>query len=189
MKTSESINISRDEWLAIGAISVFAILLIFLLPGTMNSQWFINLIPPLQYLTYNIGFIMLTIIIFGIPTSYILKRKIHIWTTIRSGLGSWLVFSFILDLWQPPFAFGTNGEYLITHLESLVGTSVDYMLGWFYIQVFPSVKNIIVIIPAVGKLSLLFILIYFITPIFAAFVAALLFKPKILIRLLGSKAV
>jgi len=180
----EKFEISKDEWIAIGSISAFSLLLIILLPKIMNSQWFTSLVPPLQYLIYNIGFILLTIIIFGVPISYTLKQDINLWTTIKSGFSSWLIFTFILDLWQPPFAFGPTGEYLINTPESLIGTSVDYMLGWVYMRLFP-INGIIFTIPIIGRLSLLFILVYFITPVIAALVVALLLKPKIFAKLLN----
>jgi len=179
-------EISRDEWVIIGSVLVLAALLIVFLPKTMSSQWFTNLIPPLQYLIYNMGFILLTVIIFGVPISLIFKRDMPIWTMVRSGLSSWLVFSFILDLWQPPFAFGTSGEYLITSQESLIGTSVDYMVGWIYMRLFPT-NSMILNIPIIGKLSMLFVLTYFITPILATFIIALLLKPKVFAKLLSKK--
>ncbi|MBU1179621.1 hypothetical protein KJ885_01620 [Patescibacteria group bacterium] len=187
MNRFQKVNISKDEWFVIGLITILAFVLIGLLPKIMNSRWFISLIPPLQYISFNFGFILLTIILFGMPTSYFLKQRIHILTMLRGGVSSWLIFSFMLDLWQPPFAFGPGGGQLILLPESLVGTSVDYMLGWTYIQIFP-VQNVILNIPIIGKISLLFILIYFITPILAVLIVALVLRPGILLKLLKNKA-
>lgn len=183
MKNSRSIGISRDEWFIIASITSSALILICLLSKIMYSAWFTSLIPPLQYLLFNLGFILLMVVFLGAPVSYVFQRKIHIWTMFRSGVGSWLLLSFILDLWQPPFAFGVGGQPLIPTAESLVGTSVDYMLGWTYGRIMPF-QHVILSVPIIGKVSLLFLLVYFLTPIFAIFIAALLFKPKVLARLL-----
>lgn len=180
-------RISKDEWFIIGAIIATALVLIALLPRMMDSTWFTDLIPPLQYLSYNIGFILLTVVMFGAPASYALKHTFHFWTMFRSGISSWLIFSFMLDMWQPPFAFSPGGEQLILRSESLVGTSVDYMTGWTYLHLF-SIQNVILNIPVLGNISLLFVLVYFITPILAVFVAALLLKPTTLVKMLGDKA-
>jgi hypothetical protein len=182
------IKITRDEWIVIGAIVLAALVLVCILPKTMNSEWFASLIPPLQYLTFNLGFILLTIVIFGIPTTFFLKQKIHLLTMLRGGIGSWLIFSFMLDLWQPPFAFGISGKQIIVDSGTLVGTSVDCMLGWTYIHFFPfHLQNIFLNLPLVGKISLLFVMIYFITPIFSVIVAALLFKPGVLIKIFNDR--
>jgi len=186
MKQKDFVKISKDEWIIIASISILAVILISMLPKMMNSGWFTGLIPPLQYFSYNLGFILLTIVLLGTPVSWVLKQKIHIWTMLKGGIGSWLIFSFILDMWQPPFAFSTNGIILIPSSESLVGTSVDYMVGWVYMKIFPF-QEIIMTIPGIGKISFLFILVYFITPIITVFIAALLFKPKVFIKLLRDR--
>jgi hypothetical protein len=182
------IRITRDEWLVIAAIASAALVLVCILPKMMNSDWFASLMPPLQYLAFNLGFILLTIIIFGVPTTFFLKKKIHFLTMLRGGIGSWLVFSFMLDLWQPPFSFGVSGQQMILDSKTLVGTSVDYMLGWTFMHILPfQAQDVFLNLPLVGKISLLFIMIYFITPIAAAVVAALLFRPGTLVRIFNDR--
>ncbi|PIU76022.1 hypothetical protein COS75_01215 [Candidatus Pacearchaeota archaeon CG06_land_8_20_14_3_00_35_12] len=144
----------------------------------MVSSWFIEAVPPLRYLLYNVGFILLTILIFGVPLTYVIHQKLHLFKMIKYGFSSWLAFSFLLDIWQPPLAWGANGTLLITNLGSLVGTSVDYMSGWFWLKVFPSINQIFI-----GKISLLFVFVYFLTPILIAFIIALILRPKELARL------
>ncbi len=178
------VSISNDEWFVIGSIAFLSLVLICFLPFLMESIWFTDLIPPFQYLLYNIGFILLTIVLIGAPISHLLKRKVHLLTMFRSGLSTWLIFSFIMDMWQPPFAYNMSGELLISGKESLVGTSVDYMLGWIYTKLFTN-SLLEVQIPLLGNISLLFLLIYFITPILSVICAALLFKPKALARMFG----
>lgn len=183
MPKTKSIGISRDEWIAILSIAVIALILIFSLPAVMSSDWFTNLIPPLQYIIFNIGFILLTVVIFGIPVSLALHQKIDFAALFKGGISSWLIFTFIFDLWQPPFAFSPSGALLIQNSTSLIGSSVDYMLGWTIMQFF-SVQNVIITLPVLGHISLLFILVYFITPIISVLIAALILEPKKLINLL-----
>ncbi|MCX6762838.1 MAG: hypothetical protein NT093_03610 [Candidatus Moranbacteria bacterium] len=182
-------QISKDEWLVIGAIFFAALTLIFILPKMMDSIWFTSLVPPFQYLAFNLGFILLTIVMFGIPTTFFLKQKINFWMMLRGGIGSWLIFSFMLDLWQPPFAFSVSGRQIISDSGTLVGTSVDCMLGWIYIHILPfQIQDIFLNLPIIGKISLLFMMIYFFTPIISVTVAAFLFKPGILIDFFKDKS-
>lgn len=186
MKNRRQLSISFDEWVIICSITILAVILIGLLPGMMNSKWFTELIPPFQYFLYNVGFILLTVVLLGVPISHTLKNKVHFETMLRSGISSWLIFSFILDLWQPPFSIGTQGTQLIPNSASLVGTSVDYMLGWVYTKILPFDLSSLFSIPIIGNVSVLFILIYFITPIISVVVSALLLKPGLLGKLLGN---
>jgi hypothetical protein len=183
----KKISISHDEWFVIGAITLLAAVLICLLPVVMKSLWFTNLVPPFQYILYNIGFILLTVVLIGAPISHLLKQKVHLLTMLRSGISTWLIFSFIMDLWQPPFAYSTSGTLLISGTESLIGTSVDYMLGWMYTNVF-STATLLIRLPLFGNMSLLFLLIYFITPILSVICAALLFQPKVLAKVFWQNA-
>ncbi len=184
-KKHKRVSITTDEWFVIGSIAALATTLIALLPPMMNSPWFTDLIPPIQYLIYNIGFILLTIVLIGVPISYLHDQAIEYWNVFRSGVSSWLIFSFILDVWQPPFAFGTNGSSLINDPHSLYGASVDHMLGWVYLHFVD--PTVFFNLPVLGPVSFLFILIYFITPICAVFVSALLFKPGFLVSMFGNE--
>lgn len=184
-KKHKRVSISTDEWIVIASIATLATILIALLPLIMNDTWFTDLIPPIQYLIYNVGFILLTIVLIGAPISYLQDQTIEYWHTIRSGVSSWLIFSFILDVWQPPFAFGTSGRSLIDDSHSLYGASVDHMLGWIYGHFVDPASFLHV--PVLGDVSLLFFLIYFVTPISAVFISALLFKPGFLVSMFGNE--
>ncbi len=187
MPNQNRISISKDEWLVIGVIVFLSTVLISLLPTMMASIWFTNLVPPLQYLLYNLGFILLTIVLIGAPISHALKKKVNLLTMLRGGISSWLIFSFIMDMWQPPFAISQSGSILIADSESLVGTSVDFMLAWVYTNIL-NIPHAILKLPFIGDVSLLFLLVYFITPILSVVIAAVIFKPGFLIKLVGSKA-
>jgi len=175
---SEKFEISKDEWIAIGTISGFAFFwMLFMIPHIMVSNWFIGLVPPLQYFLYNIGFMLLIFIVFGTPMSYLIKHKLNKVGVIKGGIASTL-FLIMLDLWEPPFLIAPDtGQLLLTNMESLLGTSIDYNLFWIYSKLLPNDINLSINFPFFGRLSTFFVLIYFFTPIILAFLMALLLKP------------
>lgn len=178
-------KITREEWIIIGAVLTFAIIwILFITPTMMYSEWFASLLPPIQYLIYHVGHIILTFIVFGTPTGYTIKKRVDLMGTIRGGIFSWLMISFIIDIWIAPFAISTDGRIMITKSETLVGTSVDYMVAWTYSRLFPGVSDVFVTIPFLRTFSLLFVLTYFLTPILAAFLMALFLKPRMFKNLL-----
>ena len=178
-------EITRDEWIAIGSLSMFAFIwMLFIAPYLMLSEWFLNLIPPAQYFLYNFGVMLFTFIVLGTPLSYTLKHHVDLKGVIRGGLTSWLFVSFVIDTFEPPYIIGPTGQMLITNMESLAGTSPDYTLYWVYTTLIPGIKNAFVSLPFSGDCSLLFLLIYLFSPIFAVIVMALILKPGMLRRLL-----
>lgn len=178
-------KITRDEWIAIGSLSTFALIwMLFLAPWLMTSEWFLTLIPPIQYSLYNFGIMIFTFVVLGTPLSYTLKHKVDLKGVIRGGLTSWLFVSFVIDTFEPPYIIGPDGRMLITNMESLAGTSPDYTLYWFYTTLFSGIKNVFINLPFSGSCSLLFLLIYLFSPIFAVITMALILKPGMLRKLL-----
>jgi hypothetical protein len=178
-------KITRDEWIAIFSISLFAFIwMLFIAPRLMYSNWFLSLIPPIQYFLYNFGVMIFTFVVLGTPLSYTLKHKVDFRGVLRGGLTSWLFVSFVIDMWEPPYIIAPRGEMLITNMESLAGTSPDYTFYWFYTIFFKNIENVYVTVPFSGNCSLLFIAIYFLSPILAVLVMALVLKPGMLRRLL-----
>jgi len=181
MKKTETqeLEISKDEWLIIGSILAFAFVwIIFITPWMMYSDWFMNLIPPIQYLIYHIGHIMVTFIVFGTPTAFTIRKKVNFWDIVRGGISSWLCISFIIDIWIAPLAINPDGVFMITKSETLIGAAVDYMMAWCYSKVFVGIENVFITIPYYRSFSMLFVLTYFLTPIIAAFLMALFLRPK-----------
>jgi hypothetical protein len=177
--------ITRDEWIAIGSLSTFALIwMLFIAPWLMYSSWFLNLIPPAQYSLYNFGMMIFTFVVLGTPLSYTLKHHIDFKGVIRGGLTSWLFVSFVIDTFEPPYIIGPNGVMLITNMESLAGTSPDYTLYWLYTNLFPGIKNAFINLPFSGQCSLLFLSIYLLSPIVAVIIMALILKPGMLRKLL-----
>jgi hypothetical protein len=178
-KETGEFEISRDEWIVIGSVLAFAFVwILFITPSMMYSDWFSNLMPPIQYLIYHIGHIILTFIVFGTPTGFTIKKKVDFWGIIRGGVFSWLCISFIIDIWIAPFSINPEGRFIIKEGETLVGTSVDYMVGWSYSKISPGIEDVFVSIPFWRTFSMLFVLTYFLTPIIAAFLMALVLRPK-----------
>jgi len=102
------------------AIIIFTALWIFLVvPWLLASESFQAQPPPVQYLAYNAGFLLLFV---GIGWLFLHSAPV--------GLAGFLDFSWILDNLQPPFAYSPAGELLIPDQGTLVGASVDRFLGW-----------------------------------------------------------
>jgi hypothetical protein len=134
------------------AIALFTVLWIFLvLPRLVDSAGFQSQPPPLQYLAYNLGFLILFV---GLS-----------WIVLRSpglGLVGFLDFSLVLDNLQPPFAYNSAGELVIEDQGSLVGASVDRTLGWLatdvlHLQGSPVFVFIYVVVPILAVALTLFV--------------------------------
>ena len=87
-------------------------------------------------------------------------------------------------MWEPPYIIAPDGTMLLTNMESLVGTSPDYTLYWFYTTIFKNIEKVFVGVPFSGNCSMLFMLIYFLSPVIAVLVMALVLKPGMLRKLL-----
>lgn len=178
-------KITRDEWIAIISLSLFAFVwMLFVAPRLMYSSFFLDLIPPIQYILYNFGVMIFTFVVLGTPLSYTLKHKIDFRGVIRGGLTSWLFVSFVIDMWEPPYIIAPSGTMLITNMESLAGTSPDYTFYWLYTTLFPNIKNTFLNIPFSESCSMLFVAIYFLSPVLAVILMALVLKPGALRKLL-----
>lgn len=160
-------EISRKEQIIITALTVFSVIwVLFIIPSFMGSEWFITLIPPFQYILFNLGFLVMFIMFVGMPISYFLNGKeLNIKDILKLGFSFWLGVSIIVDLWEPPFFVNTSGEILIDSPQALTGTSIDGMLVWCWKQIGLS-----------G--SMLFYLTYMITPICVAILLAIILAPK-----------
>jgi hypothetical protein len=137
-------------------------------PYLQNSDWFMNLNPVEAYVIYNLGTYFLVTVFFGIPSAFVMRRKFKIkWSDILiGGLVAFLVFSNIFDLWQPPLAWSTDGRLLIPVASSaLENTAVDYMYGWVWQSLTLPV-------------SLTYVFVYVVVPLFTLLVAALSYGQK-----------
>lgn len=168
----------------IDKVEVYALILLAIIgvvwmlsiaPYLISASWFQNSNPVIEYLIYNLGFLFIFTAIFGAPIAYFFKKdRIHLENIIISGIATFLIFSFVIDMWMPPLYWSMNGNALINAPQALSGVAVDRVAGYIWTSIFPSVANT----------SLLFGLVYVITPIIAGILAALLLAPKQFVKLI-----
>jgi len=166
------IGIEKKEAIVLISLISFSIIWIaFVIPYLMQSQWFKDLIPPLQYLIFNCGFVTVFLVIIGAPLSYLINGEIDIKGTIRYGVISWLILSFVYDLWEPPYYVSYTGEPILFVPGALTGTAVDATILWIW-------QNLGISGP------ILFYSVYLITPLLIALFIAILLKPKEFLELI-----
>lgn len=166
-------RITKQEWYLFGFLTIFAIVWVLaIIPYLAYSIQFTKLNPVVQYLVYNLGFIMLTIVLINVPFKLITSKSVNLKDMIKIGIAGWLLFSFIFDLWQPPNYLSPDGTVLITNDQALPDTSVDAMLTYLWSFVIHS--NVFV-----HGLSLLYIAVYFITPIIVVGIMIAVLKPSV----------
>ncbi len=62
------VEFEKREKIIVGVLALFsAIWCVFIMPTFMNSEWFTSLIPPYQYILFNLGFLVVFILIAGFP--------------------------------------------------------------------------------------------------------------------------
>lgn len=163
-------GVSNLEWMIIIGFATFGVFWSILIPFISKNVWYLSLNPPSQYLFYNIGSLMLIIAFLGVPLDYFFEEAVSVLGVVRSGIASFTIFA-VLDLWQPPFAYGWNGTLLITNPDAMPGAAIDTVLGWIWTHV--------------GFIGTpLYLMIYAVTPTMAIITAAILFKPKTLLKLI-----
>jgi len=171
------LDFDKREKIIVLVLALFsAIWCLFIMPTFMNSGWFTTLIPPFQYLLFNLGFLAVFILIAGFPISYFANNhEIKIKDSLRWGFGLWLGSSMIIDLWQPPYYVDTSGNLLILNPNpsALTGTAIDSVMVWIW-------RELNISGPA------LFYLTYLLTPIIAALFLALVLAPRQFIGLFAS---
>lgn len=166
----------REKTIVLVLALFSAIWCIFIMPTFMSSEWFTTLVPPFQYILFNLGFLVVFILIAGFPISYFVNGKeIKIKDSLRWGFGLWLGSSMIIDLWNPPYYIDINGNSLFTSVNpsALMGTAIDTVMVWIW-------RNIGISGPA------LFYLTYLFTPIIAALFLACVLAPRQFIGLFAS---
>lgn len=167
-------NIDERKSVLIVCLSVFALLwVIVFLPLFMTSEFFTCLVPPLQYIILNLGFVILFFTVVGVPLSYLIKKEVNLLFAVRLGVSMWLGASLIYDLLQPPYYVGLNGETLLDVPPALTGTAVDATVKWCWEQL--GVRG-----------PLLFYCVYFFTPVIIVFCMSLLLTGKKFIEMFRS---
>ncbi len=155
--------------------ALFAVIWIsIVLPYLMQSTFFLSLNPIFQYTLFNIGFISFTIASFGLIFSIVLDKKVTLSNLVKNGMGVWFGFSFVLDMWQPPYYIDFLGNPVYsTSEESLTQATIDAFWYEIFNIFIPQIKTIIV---PFFNISLLFIAIYLIVPLSTLVGLAMLFS-------------
>jgi len=131
-------------------------------PSMMNSTGWTTLNPPEQYIVYNFGLFLIITVFFGGMVSFLMHRKLHLLTMLLNGLAGMLFFSFVLDMFEPPFALNSSGQFLIPTGATISGAAVDWMTAWSW-QTTLGIHG-----------PLLYDFTYIVTPILAVIVTVLL---------------
>lgn len=127
--------VSRLKLLFILLLGVFGLVwFAWIVPDMAQSSYWARLNPVQQYLYYNIGIFLVLTAGFGGFVSFIITQRINLIQMLVNGLAGFLVFSFILDNFSPPFAVGRNGTLIIPTGDTLAPAAVDYMVGWTWIH-------------------------------------------------------
>ncbi len=167
--TTKKYNISRIEWVIVLGFAVFGIIWALMMPTIAINPLYLSLAPPLQYITYNIGVLLLITAVLGTPLDYFFENKVSILGMIKSGIFSFTIFA-VLDLWQPPLAYSQAGVIVITEAEALPGAAIDRAIGWIWTLVGIPDTN-------------LFLFVYVVAPILMLLAAAILLRPDQLLKL------
>lgn len=155
--------IDQSKIKIIVSIALFALVWnILIINFLANWDSFKQINPVFQYILYNLGFVALSIATIGVVLSLVRKKHLDLKTAIIDGILSFLLFSLVFDLWQPPFAYDAQGNSLIKDSKSLIGASVDEMLGYVFISLFPNIQK--TMIPFIN-VSFLYVAIYILVPV------------------------
>lgn len=165
-------KIETAELKILGGITAFAIIyILFIAPVITTNKSFLSLNPIFQYLIFNFGFMLISIAVFGTIISMEVRKEFDWKGAILDGVATFFAFSFILDLWQPPFFLDIQGNQIISGDATAVNTSVDAMWAFIVNTVFPGFK--MTMIPFLN-ISLLYLTIYIFVPILTAIIASLI---------------
>ena len=101
-------------------------------PGLMDSSSWTEMTPVGQFIVYNIGLFFILTVFFGGMVSWLLHKRLSILAMLVNGLAGFMFFSFVLDMFEPPFVLNHAGEFIIQNGDTLSGAAVDYMTAWVW---------------------------------------------------------
>jgi len=152
-------------------IGVFWVLVA--VPSMISSVWFQSLNPIEQWLLYESGMFVLIVGVLGFMITTAMQGRANFLMILVNGLGVWLLFEFVFDMYQTPFAIDQAGQFIIQPGATLIGCSVDYMMGWFW-SCF-----------GIGGPALYY-MVYLVTPLAAIIIAVLMFGSNKVLIAIGS---
>lgn len=121
---------------------VFALFwMVILVPFISKTDEWQSLPPPLQYLSYNLGFFMLFSLAFGSIIS-ILKKALNSGNIIKNGIASWFIASFVFDIFAPSYYLDMFGNVIASMEKSAMANSTpDAMFAWIFGAILPGIKG------------------------------------------------
>ena len=123
--------VSRLKLLFVFLLGLFGLVwFAAIVPDMASSSWWTGLNPFQQYFVYNVGIFLVISVGFGSIIALALTQKISLMHMFLNGFAGFLLFSFILDNYSPPFAVSHAGTLIIPTGDTLAPAAVDYMLGW-----------------------------------------------------------
>lgn len=151
--------------IVIGLLLIVVLWSFVLIPSFTQSEWFLGLNPVEQYVIINFGVSMLIIVGFGAFITWMLYKRTPIVPVLINGFASFLILTFVYDMWQTPFGVGMNGENLLADASpsSLVYGDIDLALWYVWTNIFGLSGEIV------------YWLTYLVVPIIAIIMAIFLF--------------
>ncbi len=175
-------RLEKGEIKILLALSVFSIMWIAVaIPFITTNSFFTSLNPVFAYALFNLGFIILTSITFGTVFA-ILKHNYDIWSAFSNGIVVWLSFSWVIDMYQPPYFLDMQGNEIISNVSTGANASVDAMWAFAFNSLVPSLKP--ATIPFLN-ISLLFIAVYGFVPLMTVLIAAYVLTEGQLVKFIG----
>lgn len=167
-------TIDAQEAKVLFALLAFSIVWIALvIPFITSNSMFLSLNPVISFFLFNLGFLLISIAIFGTILSMTIDQDFNWKNAFKNGLLAFLSFSFCLDIWSPPFAIDAQGNELISNSATGINAAGDRMWAYIFNSLFPWLKPIQI---PVLNMSLLFVATYALVPLLMAVIAAIIFS-------------
>lgn len=145
MKLMQKNKIDHEEWKIIAGLFVFsAIWVLLVVPYLINSPAWNSQNPIVQYVLYQMGYISLSVAIFGSILTMLFKQKFKFVNAFRNGVAAWLSMAWVFDLMSPPNYIDPLGNIVITNAAALPNASVDAMFVYIFDTITPWMKDLVV---------------------------------------------
>lgn len=155
--------------LLISSLLIFSIAwIVFVIPWILNNQFF-GINPLLHFPLVQLGFYGLSICIMYLYDR-IAKKSERFGTTILKGIYGWSLFSFVADMWLPPFAITQNGALNVFPQNSLPTASGDYFIYELFGKYFQNLN--------LFGYSVAYLIVYVVIPIALLFMYLLYSKRR-----------
>lgn len=153
----------------VGTVLFSFIWTLLIMPYAIKNEAWNSLIPPVQYVLLNLGYIVLVSLIFG----YLMSKESSLKSMVLKGLSGWIFFSFFLDLLSPPLYINPQGNFMIEPNGSLSQATPDATVFYIFNQLLPNLRNSTINIPLINaEYSLMYVAIYALVPVIATILMA-----------------